>query len=290
MAGIDFDRQAFVTSSEKAAGSRVSHNILGPIILLVAIGIAGLIGYKLISSSPSRAANNAEPATVAQLQQQLEEMQKRLDALEKHRKVVAPEPAKAPEKETPAPVVVKQAPEKPAFKISSGVPQPVSHHQPPPPSQAATAQNGIQEASLNAVEDKANANHEAWQATTDRLADVVGVVGSQQGEIAQTREDVNKLLATTGRSALPFELRRNVNREPVGPVTMVLKSVDTKNKKYSVCVYVSDQCIELKDRAVNEVVAFVISKDSAPLNLVATKVLRDQIVGYLEVPNHKPAL
>jgi cell division septum initiation protein DivIVA len=289
MAGIDFDRQAFVASSEKAAGSRVSHNILGPIILLVAIAAAGLIGYKLISNSPSRAASNADPATVAQLQQQLDEMQKRLDALEKHRKVAAPEPAKAPEKEIPAPVVVKQAPEKPSFKISSGIPQPVSHRQ-LPPSQPAPVQNSIQEASLNAVEEKANANHEAWQATTDRLADVVGVVGSQQGEIAQTREDVNKLLATTGRSALPFELRRNVNREPVGPVTMVLKSVDTKNKKYSVCVYVSDQCIELKDRAVNEVVAFVISKDSAPLNLVATKVLRDQIVGYLEVPNHKPAL
>jgi hypothetical protein len=288
MAGIDFDRQAFVTSSEKAAGSRVSHNILGPIILLLAIAAAGLIGYKLISNSPSHAASTTDSATVAQLQQQLDEMQKRLDALEKHRKVAAPEPAKAPEKEVPAPVD-KQVPEKPAFKISSGIPQPVSHRQ-PPPTQPAPVQNSVQEASLNAVEEKANANHEAWQATTDRLADVVGVVGSQQGEIAQTRDDVNKLLATTGRSALPFELRRNVNREPVGPVTMVLKSVDTKNKKYSVCVYVSDQCIELKDRAVNEVVAFVISKDSAPLNLVATKVLRDQIVGYLEVPNHKPAL
>jgi hypothetical protein len=45
----------------------------------------------------------------------------------------------------------------------------------------------------------------------------------------------------------------------------------------------------LKDRALNEVVAFVTSKDSAPLALVATKILHDQIVGYLEVPN-KPAL
>jgi hypothetical protein len=71
---------------------------------------------------------------------------------------------------------------------------------------------------------------------------------------------------------------------------MVLKNVDTKNKKYSLCIYVADQCIELKDRAVNEVVAFVISKNSAPLTLVATKVLRDQIVGYLEVPSGKPAL
>jgi hypothetical protein len=31
-------------------------------------------------------------------------------------------------------------------------------------------------------------------------------------------------------------------------------------------------------------VVFVVTKNSTPLELVATKVLRDQIVGYLEVP------
>jgi hypothetical protein len=45
----------------------------------------------------------------------------------------------------------------------------------------------------------------------------------------------------------------------------------------------------LKDRAVDEVVVFVVSRNSAPLELVATKVLRDHIVGYLEVPAEKPA-
>jgi hypothetical protein len=33
-------------------------------------------------------------------------------------------------------------------------------------------------------------------------------------------------------------------------------------------------------------VVFVLSDNSAPLELVATKVLRDQIVGYLEVPDN----
>ena len=174
------------------------------------------------------------------------------------------------------------------YKIASGIPQPVINR-PSVASQSSTYSNQ-QAAALGVVEEKTNANHEAWQATTDRLADVVGVVGSQQGEIAQTREDVNRLLAKTGRSAVPFELRRNAGREPIGPVSLVLKNADTKNNKYSVCVYVTDQCIELKDRALNEVVAFVTSKDSAPLALVATKILHDQIVGYLEVPNNKPAL
>lgn len=286
MAGIDFDRQAFVTPTDKAP--RVSPHILGPVILLVAIAAAGLIGYKLISGSSARS-SQTDSDSVAQMQQQIDELQKRLDNLEKHRKIAPAEPVKeVPEKAAPAPTIGKVIPERPSYKISSGIPQPVAQHPAPPVNQPAPPT--VQQASLTAVEEKANANHEAWQATTDRLADVVGVVGSQQGEISQTREDLNRLLAKTGRSALPFELRRKASREPIGPVSMVLKNVDTKNKKYSLCVYVADQCIELKDRAVNEVVAFVISKNSAPLTLVATKVLRDQIVGYLEVPTGKPAL
>jgi len=287
MAGIDFDRQAFVTPTDKA--SRVSPHILGPVILLVAIAAAGLIGYKLISGSSARSSQQVDSDSVAQMQQQIDELQKRLDILEKHRKVAAAEAVKeVPEKAAPAPAIARVIPERPSYKISSGIPQPVAQRPAPPVNQPAPPT--VQQASLTAVEEKADANHEAWQATTDRLADVVGVVGSQQGEISQTREDLNRLLAKTGRSALPFELRRKASREPIGPVSMVLKNVDTKNKKYSLCIYVADQCIELKDRAVNEVVAFVISKNSAPLTLVATKVLRDQIVGYLEVPTGKPAL
>jgi cell division septum initiation protein DivIVA len=287
MAGIDFDRQAFATPTDKAP--RVSPHILGPVILLVAIAAAGLIGYKLTYGSSARSSPTTDSETVAEMQQRIDELQKRLDTLEKHRKIASAEAVKeVPEKVEPAAAIAKAVPERPGYKISSGIPQPVAHRQAPPMNQPTPPT--VQQASLTAVEEKANANHEAWQATTDRLADVVGVVGSQQGEISQTREDLNRLLAKTGRSALPFELRRKASRELIGPVSMVLKNVDIKNKKYSLCIYVADQCIELKDRAVNEVVAFVISKNSPPLTLVATKVLRDQIVGYLEVPSAKPAL
>ena len=287
MAGIEFDRQAFIPAEGKSP--RVTSNIIGAVILVAAIAVAGFIAYKLIPSlSATAAPQTADAASVAQLQQQLGEMQQRIDTLEKRRKGGSVESTKAPE--PPAPVVAKTPAPKPVYKIASGVPQPVASRPPATPAQSSNYVNQQQAAALGVVEEKTNANHEAWQATTDRLADVVGVVGSQQGEITQTREDVNRLLAKTNRSAVPFELRRNAGREPIGPVSLVLKSADTKNNKYSVCVYVTDQCIELKDRALNEVVAFVTSKDSAPLALVATKILHDQIVGYLEVPNNKPAL
>jgi hypothetical protein len=139
-----------------------------------------------------------------------------------------------------------------------------------------------------AMKSELAANHEAWRATTDRLADVVGVVGQQQNEISETREAVNQLLSQTKRQALSFELRRGNSQTPIGPVALQLKSVDMKGQRYSVCVYFEDRCTELKDRSLNEVVVFVVSRNNVPLELVATRILHDQVVGYLQVPVEPP--
>jgi hypothetical protein len=52
-------------------------------------------------------------------------------------------------------------------------------------------------------------------------------------------------------------------------------------------VYVDSKCIELKNRVLDEVVVFVLARGTAPLELVATRISRDEIVGYLEVPTEK---
>jgi hypothetical protein len=44
----------------------------------------------------------------------------------------------------------------------------------------------------------------------------------------------------------------------------------------------------LKDRSLNEVVVFIVSKDRGPLELVGTKIVRDELVGYLQVPVDQP--
>src|SRR5262249_20680240 len=217
------------------------------------------------------------------LQQQLNAMQRRIEQLEKQRKVVSGPPV-APIK-TPMEAVVPPPTKKPnSYRISAASvvqPQtsPETHSAP-----IAEPDSATRPSNHTPLQESAVASHEAWQATTDRLTDVVGVVGSQQQEISKTREELNRLLAQTRRNAVKFELRRRANPEPVGPVSLLLKSSDPKNQLYTVCVYVDNQCIELKSRSVDEVVVFALSSNAAPLELVATKVLRDQIVGYLEVP------
>jgi hypothetical protein len=278
MSGIDFDRQVFVAPTEQPAPQQP--RALGLIILAVAvIGIA-FIGYKLLSYAGDSGAS-AESNSLQQIQQQLADIKERMDQMEKRHKTGAPEQV-APPSRTEASVPSENRRVKPSYQISAAsalnpqrVPSPAAQ---PPATRPAPAAVSV---------DTDNANREAWKATSDRLADVVGAVGSQQGEIAQTRDQLNQLLAQTRRTALQFELSRGPDLQSVGPVELQLKNTDPKAQRYTVCVYVDSKCIELKNRVLDEVVVFVLARGTPPLELVATRISRDGIVGYLEVPTEK---
>jgi hypothetical protein len=280
MAGVDFDRQAFIPAAQPPA--RPTPRLFVPLVLMIGVAAIGFIGYKLLSQY-SQSSPSANSQGLQQIEEQLAGMEKRLDQLEKHRKVsVAETPANVAAAVQSQHASGYSSPKRQVYRITSGSaldPQPKPNRPPEP-----IVQSPANQPRFSSSDETAVANHEAWQATTNRLADVVGVVGSQQEEISQAREDINRLLAQTKRSAMQFELRRGANREPVGPVSLVLKSADPRSQRYTVCVYLQNHCTELKDRAQNEVVVFVLKGNSAPLELVATKVLRDQVVGYLEVP------
>ena len=281
MAEINIDRQMLVSSGKQGPGPGA--RAAGLVIFIVVIGALGFLGYKLASNSSLFGPGVQANSNVDQIQQQLDDINKRLDDLEKHHKATVTVPAKAAEKTEPVNSVKTSHPASSAYMVSSAsMMKPETNPVPRPAADAATTQPAV--AALN---EATVANHEAWEATTDRLADVVGVVGSQQGQISQTRDQVNQLEAQKRRTATQFELRRGTQAQPVGPVSLVLKDSDLKRQRYTVCVYVSTQCIELKDRAVDEVVVFALSHDRTPLELIATKVTRDGIVGYLEIPTNK---
>jgi uncharacterized membrane protein YdfJ with MMPL/SSD domain len=279
MAGIDFDRQVFVAPAEQPAPQQP--RALGLVILAIAvIGIA-FIGYKLLSYA-GESGTSAESNSLQQIQQQLADIKDRMDQMEKRHKTAAPESALPPSR-TEASVPAATSRTKPAYQISAAS---ALNPQRVPPSPSPSAQP-LAPRTVPASAESDSANREAWKATSDRLADVVGAVGSQQGEIAQTRDQLNQLLAQTRRTALQYELSRGPDRQSVGPVELQLKNTDPKAERYTVCVYVDSKCIELKNRVLDEVVVFVLARGTAPLELVATRISRDEIVGYLEVPTEK---
>jgi hypothetical protein len=275
MAGIEFDRHSFVRTGQPNRGSTLP--VIGLLIVALAIGGAGYISYRLIVAAPSAPTHAEDVQVLDQMRQQIATFDERIEQLEKYRKSVAREARAVPQKREISDPVRPTGPGYQGNARSALASQ-------------STPRDSFGSVSHNpAFAAETAANREAWQATTNRLADVVGVVGLQQDELSGTREVVNRILAKTVRNALPFELRRGAVREPVGPLSLVLKHADVRYQRYTVCVYIDDRCLELKNRSVNEVVSFVLSDNSVPVEFVATKVLHDQIVGYLAVasPDHR---
>lgn len=279
-AGIDFDRQVFVQqpSSSVQPLAKIGGLIFG-VGLIVVIAI---LGYRLLPQV-TRDSGGANDATVAALDKRLAAIESRLEKIEAARKAVVPvRKEEAPEvKETSA----AASKTKPVYQVSGMRPQirTVTVPATGPDPQTAQRLASIQER-LGALQTDATASHDAWQATTDKLADMAGQVGTQGVEILKSQDELNQLLARTEMEAIPFELLRGSNPQPIGPVSLVLKSANPKTNRYTVCVYIQPSCIELKDRTLNEVVQFVVARNSTPLEVIATRMTKDEITGYLEVP------
>ena len=285
MPGIEFDRGAFAPAGAPPKPSIV--RMLSPILFVLAVGLVAVVGYKIYAETQQSTAVAAANSEVQQLQQQLAEMQKRLDQVEKRHKAPPTDASTASGDKRSSSQSTSQPLKKTIYNVTSASALPPRIKPAAPAAPVSPAPAPSRPENNDAIANEVAANREAWQAAANRLSDVVGVVGTQEEEISATREAVNQLLTETHRRAVSFELERGTSRLPVGPVALQLKSADSKNQHYTVCVYFDRKCVELKNRALNEVVVFLVTKDGAPLELVATKIQRDQIVGYLEIPSEK---
>jgi hypothetical protein len=278
--GIDFDRQVFV--QPQAPTARPESQAAKVFLALTVIAAIAFLGYELLSRIPGESANAGDPA-LADLDKRLTGIEERLEKLEVTRRAALP--AKKDEPAEP-----KETLSNPAVKTIYQISPPPSQHThaapaPTPDPDPATARrlSALQQ-SFGTLQSDQTANREAWQATTDKLADMAGQVGTQGVDILRSQDELNQLLARTEMEAIPFELRRGSNPQPVGPVSLVLKSTNQKTQRYTLCVYIQPSCIALKDRTLHEVVQFVVSRNTAPLEVIATKVTKDVVLGYLEIP------
>ena len=281
-AGIEYDREVFAPSAAPASSGNPS--LRGIFILfasIVAIVALGFLGYKIIAQSEI-SSSGADSRVLAQ---RLSAIEQRLEQVEKenHRRalvVPAPTPKNDP---PPASNSSSSTAAQPKYRVS---PTPAQQSRPVSATDPATQSKitGLQQG-LGALKNDTTANREAWQATTNKLADVAGQVNGQSVQILRNQDEVNQLLAHTEKTSIPFELLRGSDPQLVGPVHLGLKSTNQKNYRYTLCVYVEQSCLELRDRNRFEVVEFIVSRNSPPLEVIATRVTKEGILGYLEVPH-----
>jgi hypothetical protein len=282
--GIEYDREMFVPSAEQTSGPSVMA-ILVFVLGVVAVAALGFFGYRVMTQSGGGNVSAADTRALLQVQQRLSQIDDRLDRLEQENHRLAAAQSLANSKQSAVVAQNNENPKAPGQVIYRVSPTVIQQQRVATPDPATTQKLAALQKDLGAAQDDASANREAWQATTDRLADVAGQVGSQHGAILRSQDELNQLLAQTDRSALSFELRRGASPEQLGPVTVALKSTNAKNQRYTLCVYVQRSCVELKDRTLYEVVQVALSRTAPALQVIATKVGRDGITGYLEVPH-----
>src|SRR5579863_8328986 len=259
------------------------------VVIVIVVGtFAGLFAFQHFSKTD---ASGADSQSLAQIQDQLTSIQKRLGDLETRGKAQsARTPLNAkPQDEVASNQSTTPRPPRPQYQVSPAYalpPQPAARPSSPDPVSAqkiASLQQGI-----GTLQQETESNRQAWQATADRLADVAGELGAQHGQILQNQDELHQFLGRAEHTSVTFEMRRGSTPQSVGPVRISLRAANQKSRKYTLCVYLQDSCVEVKDRVLYEVVQLAVSHDASPIELIATEVGKDEIVGYVEVPKAAP--
>ena len=311
MGGPVFDRQVFV--KKQAAPKPLSRSPLpGGLILVLVAALSAFATYRFVKAGGKEPSNAADKAQIAELQTKLKAMQDRVQELEKRRHTAAtrhvpqeselsvakldPARNKAHAEDAPRhvssqkaePRLSTKAPdENPAeshLTASSAASAPPLRAASPKAQSSAPASQTISSNELNKLQGNLAANREEWEATTDRLGNVVGELDSQRSAIQQTQSGVNYLLERAQRSDITFSLRKGSGLQHVGPITMELESTSVKGQHYNIRMMVDDKSVVLKDRALNEIVQFYTSRSKYPLRLIVSQIRRGEVSGTLAVP------
>jgi hypothetical protein len=107
--------------------------------------------------------------------------------------------------------------------------------------------------------------------------------------IARNGEEIDVLRRLGERDYVEFTIQGRKKPQPVGPVTVDLRSVDIKRNKFTVALVVDDMRTEKRDRLVNEPIFFYPRGSRQATEFVVNSVAKDKITGYISTPK-RPAM
>jgi len=268
----EFDRQAFVTPVETR---RSSSSGAGPLlVILFVLGLAGVGAYLYVRDKGVPALAFDQQPSYAELAERVEELEKRLQRMEKRRS--APAPAPTPENAGPVSSPSARAPKTARTSISVSPPRAMND---PGYSNLGGAVQEVQ-AELDAAQ-------QAWDAAADRIGETVGELGAQRQELDQTKSKLDEISKKAERNRVSFQVQRDQDRLRVGPVWLKLRKVDSKRQRYTMNIFLDDKWVEVKDRVLLEPVELYLPASRNPLELVVSEIYSDRVTGFLLVPKEK---
>jgi len=283
--GFQFDRHDYAQPRPVEAPATPSLSLARPLLVLavVIIALGGFVVYRLLTSGGvgDPRGNNAD---LAQIEQRLDAIEHRLDQAERRRKLPTPDPVTTAAKEEPANPHPSPPPVRTIYRISPP-PEPRRVTTSPSNSSPDGSQVGQkQQKELDSLRGDVVSTRQEWEATTNRLGDVVGELASQREEITRHRESLDQLAAHFQHNSAPFTLQKGATAQRVGPVSLRLQSTDTKNQRYTMRLVANDKVIELKERALDEAIQFYGSGGKVLLELVVSEIGKETVTGRLALP------
>ena len=167
------------------------------------------------------------------------------------------------------------------------------------------AKNGVHSASRQGADSKRYKQLQAQLAdqqkqlkeTQDLVAknrsDLEGSLSSTRdelnGSIAKTHEELVALAKRGERSYFEFDLSKSKNFQRVGPLALSLRKADTKHKSFDMQMIVDDNQLSKKKVNLYEPVWIHTENESQPVQVVANRIDKDHIHGYVSAPKYKPS-
>jgi hypothetical protein len=282
-----FDRRGYMESTRVPEPDARFGSVSGvgrPLLAAAVVGVLVYGGYKLLKSASASADAASSDTQMVQIGQRLGDLEHRLDQLERERRAPrqptksigsSPQEAPAAQSTTPTHQITFSRP----VAAGSTIPAPAG-----PPDQSPPVSNSA--SSSNSDADRADivANQQRWEATADRLGNVVGELDAQRDAIERDQYRLDELAGRFQRNSQPFTLEKTSNPQQVGPVSLRLQSTDPRNQRYTMRLSVDDTTVELKDRALHEAIQFYASGGKLTFELVVSQIGRDAVSGRLVLP------
>lgn len=104
------------------------------------------------------------------------------------------------------------------------------------------------------------------------------------GSIAKTHDEVVALQKRGEQNIYEFKLNKSKQMQRVGPVSLSLRSTNTKHNTYDLAMTVDDSLLNKKHVNLYEPLLITVGDRPQPLQLVVNRVGKDQVEGYLSEP------
>jgi hypothetical protein len=104
------------------------------------------------------------------------------------------------------------------------------------------------------------------------------------GRLAANASKMDELERRAMRESVPFQLAKQPAMSRFGGLRMRLTKTDSKRGKFSIEVLVDDRKLVKKDRQIHEPILLYLDGGRQPHEIVITRILKDEVAGYVSIP------